>query len=82
MRGGGRVCQVVGLGQTDERIVAFDPETRTLSYTLQAEKLPPALSRMQNTWTVRADAVHLRVPEMRRACSDGVFSLESTAAVI
>jgi hypothetical protein len=52
---GGRICEVQGVGPTDERIVAFDDGRRTLTYSVQAEGLPFFVDRLQNTWTVRAD---------------------------
>ena len=52
---GGRICDVEGVGETDERLVAFDAEARTLTYSVQAEGLPFFVERLQNTWTVRDD---------------------------
>jgi hypothetical protein len=52
---GGRICDVDGIGTTDERISHFDPEARTLTYTIQAEGLPSFVQGLQNTWTVRPD---------------------------
>ncbi|MGB5755715.1 MAG: SRPBCC family protein [Acidimicrobiales bacterium] len=49
---GGRVCDVEGVGLTDERVAAFDKERRMISYTVSAEKLPSFLARLQNTWKV------------------------------
>lgn len=37
---GGRVCDVEGVGLTDERVAAFDKERRMISYTVSAEKAP------------------------------------------
>lgn len=51
-RYGGRVCNVEGLGTTDERLVAYDNNEKTLSYTVTAENLPPFIEKLQNTWTV------------------------------
>lgn len=52
---GGRVCDVEGLGKTDERIVAYDSQARMLSYTVEAENLPPFIEKLQNTLTVTAN---------------------------
>ena len=54
-RYGGRVCDVEGLGTTNERLVTYDDQVRTLSYTVTAENLPPFIERLQNTWTVTPD---------------------------
>jgi len=52
---GGRICDVDGIGTTDERITNFDADTRTLTYSIRAEGLPFFVEGPQNTWTVRAD---------------------------
>ncbi len=52
---GGRICDVEGIGETDERIVAFDGEARSLTYSVQADGLPFFVEGLQNTWTVRDD---------------------------
>jgi polyketide cyclase/dehydrase/lipid transport protein len=57
-RYGGRVCDVEGLGTTNERLVAFDDQVRTLSYTVEAENLPPFIEKLQNTWTVTPDGTN------------------------
>jgi carbon monoxide dehydrogenase subunit G len=49
---GGRICQVPGLGATDERIIAHDADARTLSYTVGAEKIPSFVQNMTNNWTL------------------------------
>lgn len=54
-RHGGRICNVDGLGLTDERITAFDPAAHTLTYSIAAKGLPFFVSSLQNTWTVRPD---------------------------
>jgi hypothetical protein len=51
---GGRVCDVDGIGITDERIVAFDAEHRTLTYTISAKKIPFFVESMTSTWSVLA----------------------------
>jgi hypothetical protein len=52
---GGRICDIEGVGVTDERIVAFDAAERTLTYSVQADGLPFFVTGLQNTWTVRSD---------------------------
>ncbi len=52
---GGRICDVDGIGNTDERIINYDKGNRTLSYTVQAEGLPFFVKGLQNTWTVQPD---------------------------
>jgi hypothetical protein len=52
---GGRICDIEGVGVTDERIVAFDAAQRTLTYSVKADGLPFFVSGLQNTWTVRSD---------------------------
>ena len=54
-RYGGRICEVEGLGKTTERIVAYDAQARTLSYTLEAENLPPFIKTLEVTWTASPD---------------------------
>lgn len=52
---GGRVCDVQGVGTTDERITEFDPIRRTLTYSVHSDGLPFFVTGLQNTWTVRPD---------------------------
>lgn len=52
---GGRICDVEGVGETDERLIAFDAEARTMTYSVRAEGLPFFVDRLENTWTVRDD---------------------------
>ncbi len=52
---GGRICDVEGIGETDERITRYDRKMRTLTYSVQAKGLPFFVDRLQNTWTVRQD---------------------------
>lgn len=51
---GGRICDVDGIGRTDERIVNYDRDARTLTYTVAADGLPFFVKGLQNTWTVRS----------------------------
>lgn len=52
---GGRVSDIKGLGRADIRLVDYDAPAQMLSYTLQAENVPPFIERLQNTWTVTSD---------------------------
>lgn len=49
---GGRICDVAGIGRTEERITAYDADTRSLTYLITAEGLPSFVAEMSNTWTV------------------------------
>jgi len=52
---GGRVCDVKGIGLTDERIVTFDEQNGALGYSVRAAGLPSFIASMTNTWTVVPD---------------------------
>lgn len=52
---GGRICEVEGIGTTDERIVDFDRTGRRMGYSIAAKGLPFFVKSMKNTWTVRPD---------------------------
>jgi len=52
---GGRICDVEGVGETDERLIAFDAEVRTMTYSVRASGLPFFVDRLENTWTVSDD---------------------------
>ncbi len=52
---GGRICDVDGVGVTDERIVDFNAANRTLTYSVHADGLPSFVTGLQNKWTVRPD---------------------------
>jgi hypothetical protein len=49
---GGRICDVDGIGITDERVVAYDPGGRTMTYTVSAKKIPFFVDSMTSTWCV------------------------------
>lgn len=51
---GGRVCEVPGLGFTDERITVYDPSTHELGYSVDAEKIPSFVTGMENRWRLTA----------------------------
>ena len=46
---GGRICDIEGMGLTDERIIAFDEDSRTLTYSVAAEGSPPRVCRSSST---------------------------------
>ncbi len=50
---GGRICDVPGFGQTDERIIRFDLQSHTIGYSATSEKLPGFVSNLQNIWNIR-----------------------------
>jgi hypothetical protein len=52
---GGRICDIEGVGETDERVVDFDAAKRTLTYSVKAAGLPFFVTGLQNSWTVRSD---------------------------
>jgi len=54
-RYGGRVADIEGLGHTDVRLTAYDAQAHTLSYTVEAENIPPFIETLKNTWTVSSD---------------------------
>jgi len=62
---GGRVCDVKGVGLTDERIVAFDPERGIIGYSITAKGLPSFVTSMSNTWTVKAKGPGRALVSMR-----------------
>ena len=71
---GGRVCEVDGVGSTDERIVAFDADAHSLSYTVQASGLPFFVSGLRNTWSVRPDGLDKSVVDVEfRASTKGII---------
>jgi len=53
---GGRVCDVEGLGVTDERITAYDATQRSLSYSVLAENQPFFVKSMGSAWSVQPSA--------------------------
>jgi hypothetical protein len=53
-RHGGRACVVEGLGAIEEKIVAYDNEAHSLSYTVHSPDLPPFLEQLKNSWTVQS----------------------------
>jgi hypothetical protein len=52
---GGRICDIEGVGETDERLIAFDAVARTMTYSVRASGLPFFVDRLENTWTVSDD---------------------------
>ena len=47
---GGRLCDVPGFGELDERLVMHDPEQRRFAYTADAEKIPGFVQNLRNDW--------------------------------
>jgi hypothetical protein len=72
---GGRVCDVDGIGITDERIVAYDAGQRTLTYTISAKKIPFFVDSMTSTWSVLdgPDEASSRVSLTVSATTKGIF---------
>jgi hypothetical protein len=72
---GGRVCDVDGIGITDERVVAYDPERRTMAYSLSAKKIPFFVGSMTSTWSVLPGdtASDAQVSLTVQAVTKGVF---------
>jgi hypothetical protein len=52
---GGRICDIEGVGETDERLIAFDAVARTMTYSVRASGLPFFVDHLENTWTVNDD---------------------------
>ena len=51
-RYGGRVCDVQGLGKTEEVLTAYDADSHTFSYSVAAANFPDFLTKLENTWSV------------------------------
>lgn len=64
---GGRICDVDGVGLTDERIVAFNAVDHTLTYSVHSDGLPFFVTGLQNTWTVRPDGATGSVVDVEMA---------------
>ncbi len=47
-----RYCEVPGLGQTRERITAFDPVGLILGYVVEADGMPTFLRSVESTWRI------------------------------
>jgi hypothetical protein len=62
---GGRVCDVDGVGLTDERIVAFDPDGGVIGYSVTAEGLPSFVASLKSTWTVTPAGPNTSEVDMR-----------------
>jgi hypothetical protein len=52
---GGRICDVAGVGGTDERVIAFAAEARMMAYSVRASGVPFFVDRLENTWPVSDD---------------------------
>lgn len=51
-RYGGRVCDVQGLGKTEEVLTAYDADSHTFSYSVAAANFPDFLTKLETTWSV------------------------------
>lgn len=49
---GGRVCEIPGFGETDERFVRFDVENKSFAYSVDAAKNPSFVKDLQSAWSV------------------------------
>lgn len=80
---GGRVCQVEGLGRTDERIVGYDGGSRSLRYTVEAEGFPAFIESLENTWTVTPSGSDRSIVETRLdvTIADSLSEQDARAAV-
>ena len=58
---GGRVCEVIGFGATDERLVHYDRERREFGYSVDAEKIPGFVQNLTNHWRLTAVGTSTRV---------------------
>jgi hypothetical protein len=70
---GGRICDVEGVGETDERLIAFDAAARTMTYSVRASGLPFFVDRLEDTWTVTSDGADgARVEVVIRGITKGI----------
>ncbi|MGI9609735.1 MAG: SRPBCC family protein [Acidimicrobiia bacterium] len=81
-RYGGRVCEVEGVGPVHERIVAYDDQARTLSYTVAAKNRPDFVEKVQNTWTVNPDDTNRSTVDTRLEVTIADSMSESDADTI
>lgn len=49
----GRICQVDGMGETDERVVEYSSEDMVIAYTIAAKKIPFFVKEMKSRWQVK-----------------------------
>lgn len=61
----GRACTVEGFGTTDEQVIERNAATRTLAYSVEAEKIPSFIEGMTNRWTLHRDGADATRAEMR-----------------
>lgn len=61
------------MGLTDERIIAFDADTQTLTYSVSAKGLAFFLDTLQNSWTVRPDGETVVVDLQIQAVTKGLL---------
>lgn len=77
---GGRVCDIKGVGLTDERIVTFDPDRREIAYTVRAKGMPSFVESLTSTWTIAPDGaarsrVDMRIVAVTRGFMGAVGSI-------
>lgn len=72
---GGRICDVDGIGVTDERVIAYDAAARTLAYSISAKKIPFFVDSMTSSWSVvqGADPATSTVSLTVAATTKGIF---------
>ena len=51
---GGRVCEIPGVGVTDERFIRFDVENKSFAYSVNGGKMPGFVQDLQSAWSVEA----------------------------
>ena len=49
----GRICNVKGTGHVVENIYAYDDEERELAFTLEGQKIPFFMRKIDNKWSVK-----------------------------
>lgn len=48
----GRICDIEGMGETDERVVEYDSKGMVIAYTISAKKIPFFVKEMKSRWIV------------------------------
>jgi len=48
---GGRICEVKGMGEIDERITHFSASKKEITWSANSEKIPGFVSNLQNAFT-------------------------------
>ena len=68
----GRVCQVAGFGELDERVIEADEAARRFTFEATAAKLPSFVRDIRNTMSVASTANAARVTSQINADAGGV----------